>query len=166
MDTLKVFKDRRSIRKFQDRTVVADQHLQQILQAASLAPTARNIQPWHFIVVKNKDMRQALGDLAAQNAPFLAKAPVCIVIFCQDTKYYLEDGCAATVQALLCASMLGLGACWVAGDKKDYAQEVGRLLGAPAGYKLVSLIALGYPDEKPNPNKNDITSHVHQERFP
>lgn len=164
MDTREIFEKRRSIRKFKPHPV-SDALIEKIIKAASLAPTARNIQPWEFVIVKDNSTKNDLARLAHSNGFFIAHAPVCIVLFCQDTKYYLEDGCAATTQALLCAAMLGLGACWVAGDKKDYGEDLRKLLGVPAGYKLVSLIALGYADESPLPSKRNLNEMIHREKY-
>ncbi|MBU2251454.1 MAG: nitroreductase family protein, partial [Candidatus Omnitrophica bacterium] len=89
-----------------------------------------------------------LGEIAP-NGKFIKDAAAAIIVFCEDTKYYLEDGCAATENILLAAAALGLGACWVAGDKKDYSLEVCKYFGAPQNYKLVSMISLGYPQSEP-----------------
>ena len=116
MDTGKIlefFEKRSSVRAFTAQEVTAEA-IENIIHAASLAPTARNVQPWAFIVVRDEAMRSQIARLTAKNAPFIAEAPVCIAIACQDTRYYLEDGCSATTQLLLCAALMGLGACWVA----------------------------------------------------
>lgn len=164
MDFLEVLKNRRSIRSFLSKDV-KDSDIENILSAASLAPTARNIQPWEFVVIKDLNLKEEIARLVAPNGSFVAQAPVCVAIFCKNTKYYLEDGCAATTQALLAASSCCLGACWIAGDKKDYAQNIEKLLGCPAEYRLVSLIALGYPLESPCPEKRKIGEMIHKERF-
>jgi nitroreductase len=162
--SLEFFERRRSIRKFKAKPV-SDEDIRKVLYAASLAPTARNVQPWEFIVVKDEALRRDMARLAWKNGPFIAEAPVCVVVVSQKTKYYLEDASAATTQALLCAAALGLGACWVAGDKKDYRARIEKLLGVPSDYRLVSLIALGVADESPSPQKRDIGELIHSERF-
>ena len=164
MDFFEVLKKRRSMRTFTSETV-SDQDIETILNAARLAPTARNIQPWEFIVIKNQKTKSAVARCASPNGAFIEQAAACIVCFCQDTKYYLEDGCAATTSALLCATALGVGACWVAGDKKDYAENLRVLLGVPSGYKLVSLIALGISKEDPQVEKRALKDIVHKEKF-
>ena len=100
-----------------------------------------NLQPWQFVVVTDKSMRAKIAHLT-DYGKFIAGAPACIAVFCQDTKYYLEDGSAAVENILLAATALGLGSCWVAGDKKPYAEEVANLLGVPRKYKLIALISL------------------------
>jgi nitroreductase len=164
MDFFEVLKNRRSIRSFISKDV-KDSDIEKILTAASLAPTARNIQPWEFVVTKDSSLKEKIAQLVSPNGAFVAQAPVCITIFCKNTKYYLEDGCAATTQALLTVSSLGLGACWIAGDKKEYAQGIGKLLNVPSEYKLVSLIAFGYSEEAPTPEKRKIVDMTHREKF-
>jgi nitroreductase len=88
-----------------------------------------------------------------------------VVVLCRDTKYYLEDGSAATENILLAARAHGLGSCWVAGDKKPYAAEICRLVGAPSGYKLISLIPLGYPAETPRKSKRPLSDVLHWEEY-
>ncbi len=163
MDAIEVLKTRRSVRVFADRPV--DRRiLEDLVDCARLAPSARNVQPWEFVVV---DDRQKLRELAAltDHGRFIAQAPACIVVLCQTTKYYLEDGSAATENLLLAAHAYGLGACWVAGDKKPYAGSVLALLGAPHGYKLVSMVALGYPAEEPRVEKRPLAEVLHWNRF-
>jgi len=96
---------------------------------------------------------------------FIADAPVCVVVLSKETKYYLEDGSAATENILLAARAHGLGACWVAGDKKPYASEICRLVGAPRGCKLVSLIPIGYPAESPEKSKRPLSDVLHWEKY-
>ena len=98
--------------------------------------------------------------------PFIAEAAACIIVYCKDTKYYLEDGCAATENILLAAADAALGACWVAGDKKAYAPEVSLLLGAPSDMKLVSLIPVGWPlDELEQIKSRGLEEVIHWEKF-
>ena len=164
METIQAIKKRRSVRAFRANSV-SKESIIKLLDCARLASTARNVQPWEFIVVAEDKMREKIASLAP-NGPFVKDAPVCIVIICKDTKYYLEDGCAATQNLLLAATDLGLGACWVAGDKKDYCNEVLGMLNVPSGYKLVSMVALGYSDEKNEEvSKKEIKQMVHWELF-
>lgn len=155
---------RRSVRSFSAKPVPSAL-IEKLIEAARFAPTARNIQPWEFIAVTGKGMLQELSALAP-NGRFIADAACCIAVFCQETKYYLEDGCAATVNILTAAHALGLGACWVAGDKKDYCPKVAQMLAVPQGYKLVSLIAIGYPAENSgDPPKRPLSELLHWEKF-
>lgn len=162
----KIIKARRSVRLYQDKPI-AKALLQEIVDAARFAPTARNVQPWEFIVVTKPDTLKKIADLA-ENGRFIAQARACIAVYCSDTKYYLEDGSAATQNILLAATELGIGSCWVAGDKKPYCNQVGNLLNVPETFKLVSLIALGYPQADEDfriAEKRPLKEMIHWEVF-
>jgi len=163
MDAIECLKTRRSVRSYTNQPVPREV-IEDIVDAGRLAASAINIQPWQFIVVTDSRMRQKLADIT-DHGKFIADAPVCIVVFCEDCKYYLEDGSAATQNLLLAATACGLGSCWVAGDKKPYAEDICRLLNAPAGYRLVSLVAVGYPAEKPSPSKRLLSEVLHWEKW-
>lgn len=165
-DILKIIRKRRSIRVFQEKSI-NQENLERIVDAARFAPTARNVQPWEFVVIADRGRLRELAGLA-ENGRFLSQAAACIAVFCSDTKYYLEDGCAATCNILLAAAALGIGSCWVAGDKKPYCPQVSAMLKAPSGMKLVSLIALGYPQDKgafDEAAKRPFAEVVHREAF-
>jgi len=165
-DFLKLLKIRRSIRGFQNKDIPQEQ-LEKIVDTARFAPSARNVQPWEFVVVTDKNKIAELANLG-QNAGFMAQAPACIAVFCADTRYFLEDGSAATCNILLSATALGIGSCWIAGDKKPYCLQVNALLNAPSGMKLISLIALGYPQEENTfkiAEKRALQELLHWEKF-
>mgnify|MGYP000921606394 CR=1 FL=1 len=163
MDAIEALRTRRSIRAYESRPV--DRELvETIVDCGRLAATARNVQPCAFVAVSDADVRARIAALAT-NGPFIATTPVCIAVLSEDSTYYLEDGCAATQNMLVAARALGLGTCWVAGDKKPYAKAVAELVGAPANYKLVALIALGYPASTPAPAKRPLSDVLHWEQF-
>jgi len=165
MDAIEALKTRRSIRSFRPDPI-SEEILRELVDCARLAPSGNNVQPWEFIVVRDSKMRRALADLA-EHGRFIAEAPACIVVAARETKYYLEDGSAATQNLLVAAHALGLGACWVAGDKKPYAERVLSLLGVPKGYKLVSMVAVGLPAEgQPlRSSKRSLAEVLHWEHF-
>ena len=163
MDALEALKTRRSIRAF-NQEEVPKAIIEDIIDCARLAATARNEQLGEFVAVTNPETRAKIAGLAP-NGPFIANAPVCIVVVCQDGMYYLEDGCAATQNILVAARAHGLGSCWVAGDKKPYADAVLELVKAPKGYKLVSLVPLGYSAAVPKPAKRAVAEVLHWEHF-
>lgn len=140
-----IIKTRRSIRKYIDKPI-ADNIIDDILDCARLAPSANNKQPWLFVVVKNKDLKAQISEIT-DYGKFIKDAYCCIAVFCEDTKYYLEDGCAATENILLAAWCYGIGSCWIAGDKKHYANKIRELLKVENKYRLISLISLGYPEK-------------------
>jgi len=165
MEILQALKSRRSCRDFSPEQINHN-ILPQIIEIARFAPTARNIQPWHFVIITENELMEAIHSLIQKNAPFFKQAKACIAVFCQDVKYYLEDGSAVTTYILLAAEAFGLGACWIAGDKKEYCQQICSLLFAPAEYRLVSLVALGYGNIKPlQPPKKNVQDLVSWQRF-
>jgi nitroreductase len=166
MEVMEAIKIRRSVREFKDKPI-AKEALEKIVDAARFAPTARNIQPWELVVVTESETLNKLGALC-DHGKFISNSKACIAVFCQDTKYYLEDGCAATENMLLAATALGIGSCWVAGDKKSYCSKINDLLGASGSFKLISLIALGYPksdDAFKVDNKRGLNEVMHWNKF-
>jgi nitroreductase len=143
MEVMEAIKNRHSVREYAD-SAIPREDIRKIISAAIQAPTARKLEPWEFIAVENRETLVELGKLA-DHGKFIENAAFCIAVFCSECKYYLEDGCAATENILLAATSMGIGSCWVAGDKKDYVAKVSDLLGVPSRYKLVSLISLGIP---------------------
>lgn len=160
----KHIRSRRSIRRFRTEAVPEDV-IHDILDCSRLAPTARNVQPWIIGAVTDQELRHRLSDLA-EYGRFIRESPVCFCVFTDaDEKYYLEDGCAATMNIILAAAAHGLGTCWVAGDKKEYASKVRDLLSVPRDYTLVSLVACGYPDEDPRPHKKPLEEVVFRNKY-
>ncbi|ACA59678.1 nitroreductase family protein [Candidatus Desulforudis audaxviator] len=149
-------RSRSSVRRFQPKSIPRDLQLQ-IIEAARWAPSAGNLQPWHFYVVTTADRRRCLAQ-AALNQDFVAAAPVCIVVCAEPERsakhyrergrrlYCLQDTAAATQNILLAAAAAGLGSCWVgAFDEKRVAD----CLGLPPGMVPVALVPLGYPEQEP-----------------
>jgi nitroreductase len=164
MDAMEVLLTRRSIRSYSEKPVPRGQ-LEKIVNAARLAATARNEQPWDFIVVTDRSVLAKLAEIATYGK-FIAQAGACIVVFCEETDHYCEDGSAATENLLLAATALGLGSCWVAGYRKPYAREIGDLLGVPKSHRLVSLVSVGTAQgDPPNPSKRPLEEVLHWEEF-
>ncbi|HOZ45903.1 MAG TPA: nitroreductase family protein [Candidatus Hydrogenedentes bacterium] len=163
MDAIEALKTRRSVRSFLNKPVPREV-IEDLVDCARLAASARNVQPWEFVVVEDAGRRAEIAEKSLTGL-FIREAPVCVVVLCQDTKYYIEDGSAATQNLLVAARAHGLGTCWVAGDKKPHAEEIRRLVGAPDGHKLLSLIAVGYSDQVPAPSKRALADVIHWERF-
>lgn len=166
MDVLDILKSRRSVRVFQNKGIPKEA-LENLIDVARFSPTARNVQPWEFIIITKAETLKKISEFG-ENARPMSLAKAGIAVFCADTKYYLEDGCSATVNILNSAAALGIGSCWLAGDKKPYCEEVAKLLGVTAGLKLVSLIALGYPENKDSfrlTDKRGLSDVIHWEKF-
>ncbi len=165
IDPTELFRARRSRRLFLEDPV-PDNIVRDILDCGRLAPTANNLQPWLLGAVTDPILRRRIADLA-DHGRFIAKAPVCFAVFVLSAeKYFLEDGCAATMNIILSSQANGLGACWVAGHKKTYAEEVRRLLDVPEGYTLISLVAAGKPADDPRPKKKPLSEVTFWDRCP
>ena len=160
---IEVLKARRSVRLY-GRAPVPRHIIEDIIDCGRLAPSATNTQPWEFVVVTDPDTLLRIAK-AADKAGFIAEAPVCVVVLCRDTPFYLEDGSAATENILLAARAHGLGSCWVAGDKAAYAAQICRLVDAPVTYRLISLVSLGYCEESPWKDKRPLTDVLHWEKY-
>lgn len=159
-----IIKNRRSIRKF-DPKPVAEEVVRDILDCARMAPNVRNFQAWLFGAVTDEGLRKKIGALAEYGA-FIKNAPLCFAVFCESKgKYFLEDGCAATMNILLGCSGHGIASCWVAGHKKRYSNAVRELLNVSDGYTLVSLVAAGYSKEKPALKKKALDEIIFFDRY-
>jgi len=164
MDTFDAISKRASVREYAAGGIEKEL-LEKLVDAARRAPSARAVEPWEFIVVTDRSILEKLGTVA-NTGTFIKTAAACIAVYCADTKYYLEDGSAATENILIASAGLGLGACWVAGDKKPYAKEVSDLLGVPGDMKLVSLISIGRPKKEPRQAKRrNLKDVIHWEKF-
>ncbi|HVP94768.1 MAG TPA: nitroreductase family protein [Methanoregulaceae archaeon] len=150
-----IIKCRHSVRKYKD-TPVEECVIRDALECAHLAPTAMNLQPWLFGTITDRELKGKIAALA-DNGKFIADAPVCFAIFGEKSaKYHLEDCCAATENLILALQSYGVGSCWVAGAKKDYAEPVRKLLNVPENYTLVSLVPAGIPSDIVLPQKKNI----------
>jgi nitroreductase len=163
MDAIECLKTRHSVRNYQNKPVPKE-ILEDIVDCGRLAASAINIQPWQFVVVTAHATLHKLAQ-ATDHGKFLEQAPACIAVFCENVKYFLEDGAAATQNMLNAARAHGLGSCWIAGDKKAYAEEIRELLGLPDDYRLISLMAVGYTEETRRPEKKPLSSVLHWEQY-
>jgi len=145
MDVFEAIKTRKSIRAYSPMPV-PNELLLKIAEAAQLAPSAGNIQPWHFIFVTDQDKRKILSK--SIYAGFLAGSPV-VVVGCGNQKvsprWYVVDTTIALEHIVLAAASEGLGTCWVGSFEED---KVKQLLKIPEDYRVVALLAMGYPQEK------------------
>lgn len=164
MDFFDVVKQRKSVRGYSEKKV-DKAFIEKIIDAGRLAATARNEQPWEFIVASDREVLEKICNMCP-NGPFVKLAPHLIAVFSKDTKYYIEDCSSATQNMLLAIEALGLGGCWVAGDKKDYAENIRKILNVPEGYRLVSMISFGYPEKAQDPKpKRNIKDLLHWEKW-
>jgi nitroreductase len=144
---------------------VSDIIIKDVLGCAAQAPTAMNLQPWLFGVIKNKEV---LGKIAAivDHGKFIAECPLCFAVFGKKKEtYYLEDCCAATENIILALQAHGITSCWVAGDKKQYGESIRKILEVPDTYSLVSLVAAGNPAEITITKKKEMKDIAFNEKY-
>ena len=139
---------RRSIRKYKDTPIPRDKILK-ILEAARIAPSASHKQPWHFIVVEDKETIKQLA-----KSEWAAKAPVMIVGLADQEaspNWCSNDLGIAFEHVALAATNLGLGTCWMGQTGRE--DLIRRLLGVPEKFKPVAVMPIGVPDETPAPKE-------------
>jgi nitroreductase len=173
LDFFELIKHRRSIRVFTNEEI-SDNEVNKILEAGILAPSAGNIQPWNFVVVREAEIKRGIVK-ASLNQTFIKEAPVVIVICANETKskqgygsrgvnlYCIQDTAAAAENMLLAVCALGLGACWVGAFNEEHVSAV---LNIPKGIRPVIILPIGHILEKPCPtSKLSLKKIIHYETF-
>ena len=206
-DILEIIKQRRSIRRYKPDDV-PDELLNKIMEAGRWSPSGDNAQPWRFIVIRDREIKKKMGEIAREGSArrftaeyhigrlqerfeslkdpeklarafrklksgdvsvFLAEAPVVIVVCAKldvwDVPY---DSAMATENMMLMATDLGLGTCCVVAPVSDMRDDIKlmEMLKVPHGYKIVCPLAVGYPDESPNPRPRlPLEDIVYYEEF-
>ena len=143
---------RRSIRKYTDKPV-DHAAIQTLLEAGMAAPSANNHQPWHFVVVTEREILDALA-AAHPYGKMLSHATLAIAVLgdpALSSAYWVQDCAAATENILIAAAGLGLGAVWLGcTQREERVKAVQDVLHVPREYPVLSLMALGHPaEEKP-----------------
>ncbi len=157
MEFDEVIKKRRSIRRYKD-TPVPREKILKMLEAARVAPSASNREPWHFIVVEDKETIKKLA-----KSDWAAEAPVMIVGLADQAaspNWCINDLGIALEHIVLAAMNLGLGTCWMGQTGRE--EMIRNLLDIPDNFKVVAVVPVGVPDETPSPKErkslDDIVS--------
>jgi nitroreductase len=169
MDTLEAIFSRRSVRNFTNDPV-RDDDLHDLLKAGMQAPSAKNEQPWHFVVIDDPAILHAIPEFHPYSK-MLLEAPLAILV-CSDRKLetkrasWLQDCSAATENILLAAHAKGLGAVWL-GIFPDSERVFGMqdLLSMPKDIRPVALVAVGHPASQPEPVERYKESRVHRNKW-
>jgi nitroreductase len=162
---------RRSIRLYSP-AAVTEAVVQKLLEAAMAAPSAAAKDPWRFVVIRNRQKLSALA-AALPNGQMLADAALGIAI-CGDLQaahgeqlsYLLQDCSAAIENLLLCAHVLGLGACWLGVHlREERVNALKKILSLPPSVIPVSCVAIGYPAETKEPRTRFNRDYVHSDSW-
>lgn len=154
-DIFDCMRESHSVRSFKDQEIL-DATLTRILEAGTWAPSAGNLQPWFFYVVKKQSVKRQLAD-ACDDQPQVAQAPVIIVVMADPARsnerykergaqlYCLQDTAAAAQNMLLAAEGLGINTCWVGAFDEIKVQ---RILEAAPHLRAVAILCFGYSNEE------------------
>jgi len=169
MDLMEIIKNRRSIRKYRSDEI-SQQDLNEIFEAVQLAPSANNLQPWKFILIRN-DKKKRLIAQACAGQEFIGEAPV-VVVACAIGRggyigKYMEswpvDLAIAVTHLILSAWNKGLGTCWIGDFDEDKIREI---CSIPHVVRVVAITPLGYPVKTvPPTSRRPVERIICQESF-
>lgn len=169
MDGLQAVLSRRSIRRYEARPV-DDELVRDLLRAAMSAPSAGNEQPWHFVVIRDRGLLDAIPEIHPYSL-MLRESPAAVLV-CGDTTleknkgFWVQDCSAATENILVAATALGLGTVWLGVyPREDRVRGLRKLLGIPEHVIPFSIIPIGYPAERKPPADRYADSRVHYDRW-
>lgn len=159
MALMDVIRKRKSVRQFEDKPVEQEK-IETLLEAAQLAPSASNRQEWRFVVVQDKEKREALAE-AALGQKFVGQAPVVLVCCAESDGHmmacgepcYPIDVAIAMEHIALTAAEMGLGTCWIGAFKPA---EVKKVCNIPEDIKVVELMPVGYPADPSETSKKRL----------
>ncbi len=168
MDVHEAVRTRLTVRQFKPDPV-PDEVVHKILEAARLAPSSQNLQPWHFIVVRNRETLQRLGQIASSGR-FVSDAPMAIAIAMDNADRPDLDAGRSLQQMELVAWEEGLGTCFVGLRVAEQNQQVKELLGIPDNLVLITLLPFGYRLDNVNGtrgvrSRKALSEIAHNERF-
>jgi nitroreductase len=152
-----------AVRNYQDKPVPPEV-VRRIIEEGRLTGSSMNRQPWHFIVVENRDTLRQLGALA-KTGPYIAQAPLAIVVAIERTMFSVSDASRAIQSMILTAWSEGVGSNWVGFRGLD---EVKSLLSIPDELEVLAIVPFGYPAQpigKGDKKRKSISAVAHLERF-
>ena len=152
-----------AVRRYLDRPI-PENVVKKIVEAGRLTGSAMNLQPWTFIVVQDRQMLKRLGAMA-RSGPYIADAPLAIVVAVEKTGYAVSDASRAIHSMLLVAWSEGVGSNWVGFNNLE---KVNALLEIPAGLDVLAILPFGYPSSKigrGKKNRKPLRAVAHRERY-
>ena len=161
MEALEAMRRRRSVRQYTGEPIPKED-LEAIVDAARLAPSGYNTQPWDFVVVTERDMIEQLKVASL----WMEKAGAIIaVVLDPSSPWWREDGSAAVENMLIAATALGYGSCWLQGYTTPREEEFKTLLGIPGEKRLLTLVPIGVPVQWPTVAKKSLAEIMHWEHY-
>jgi nitroreductase len=164
MDTFDSIRTRRTTRTFSPQSI-PEATIRKIVEAGRLAPSARNLQPWHFVVIQDKDMLKQLAPLCTTGR-YIEQANCAVAVVTDPTNSWHEiDGARAVQNMELAGWNEGVGTCWIGSLDRERIKD---LLGIPQQLHLLTILPFGYPVEPNAPrrqNKKRPAEVVHWGRF-
>ena len=164
---------RKSVRAYAPKGLT-DEELETLIKAATSAPSAGNMQPWGFVAVRDRGVKEALVE-ASHGQSFIASAPVVIVVCTDSAKttprygergeklYCLQDTAAAVENIMITAAHNGLGTCWIGAFDEGMAAEA---IGLPEGIRPVAMVPVGYPAQDPTPRpRRPVAEVLHMDHW-
>jgi nitroreductase len=152
-----------AVRAYQDKPVPPDV-VRRIVEAGRLTASSMNVQPWHFIVVQQRDTLRQLG-ARAKTGPYVAQAALAVVVAMDKTKFSVSDGSRAIQSMILTAWSEGVGSNWVGFMGLT---EIKPLLGIPEELDVLAIVPFGYPAQpvgKGKKQRKPLSEVAHRERF-
>ena len=163
METFEAVRTLLAVRRYLDRSI-PESIVKKIIEAGRLTGSAMNLQPWSFIVVQDHQMLRRLGAMA-RSGPYIADAPLAIVIAVERTGYAVSDASRAIHSMLLVAWSEGVGSNWVGFNNLE---KVNALLEIPTGLDVLAILPFGYPVSKigrGKKNRKPLRAVAHRERY-
>jgi nitroreductase len=152
-----------AVRSYQNKPVPRDV-VRQIVEAGRLTASSMNGQPWHFVVVENRDMLRQLGAVA-KTGPYVAQAAVAIIVAIENTKFAVSDASRAVQSMILTAWSQGVGSNWVGFMGLSDAKP---LVGLPDRLDILAIVPFGYPAQARSRGKKErkpLAEVASRERF-
>jgi len=168
MEAIEAIMGRRSIRRYTDKKI-PEETITKLLKAAMNAPSAHNKQPWHFIVVDDRETMLKIPEYH-QYSKMLENASHAIVVLgdnnIQTSDFWVHDTSAATENILIAAHAMGLGAVWLGiHPHESLIEGTKKLFDIPDHVTTLCIISLGYPDETRSPRENYNPERVHKNKW-
>ena len=152
-----------AVRQFQDKPI-PEPIVHQIIEAGHLTASAANGQPWHFIIVQDKETLRQLGALA-KTGPYIAQAPLAIVVATEQSPFGISDASRAIQSMILTAWSHGVGSNWVGFHNLS---QVNPVLGIPQEIEILGIVPFGYPVAsigKGHKKRKPLSAIAHREQW-